>query len=121
MKECPSCFHENPDDTKACQECGYEFETGFGSEGTRMAPVEITAFSKGDLIAARYRVERELGRGGMGVVYLVSDTELRDERVAVKMVPPPSAGQHGGLGTVCGRGPHFPEAQPSLHRSGARP
>ena len=88
MKECPSCFHENPDTAKACQECGYEFTTGFGSEGTRMAPVEITAFSKGDLIAGRYRVERELGRGGMGVVYLVSDTELRDERVAVKMIHP---------------------------------
>ena len=88
MKNCPSCFHENPDNAKTCQECGYEFATGFGSEGTRMAPVEITAFSKGDLIAARYRVERELGRGGMGVVYLVSDTELRDERVAVKMVHP---------------------------------
>ena len=51
-------------------------------------PSEITAFCKGDLIAGRYRVERELGRGGMGVVYLVRDTELRDERVAVKMVHP---------------------------------
>ena len=88
MKNCPSCFHENPDDAKVCEECGYEFTTGFGSEGTHLAKVEITAFSKGELIAGRYRVVRELGRGGMGVVYLASDAELHDERVAVKMIHP---------------------------------
>ncbi|MEM7202085.1 MAG: serine/threonine-protein kinase [Planctomycetota bacterium] len=35
----------------------------------------------------RYRIERELGRGGMGVVYVGIDPEL-ERRVAVKMVPP---------------------------------
>ena len=88
MKECPACFHENPDDAKVCQSCQTEFDTEFGSEGTRIAPVGITAFSEGDLIAGRYRVVRELGRGGMGMVNLAKDSRLRDRQIALKMIHP---------------------------------
>jgi len=40
----------------------------------------------GELLFRRYRVQRELGRGGMGVVVLAHDTAL-DIPVAVKLVP----------------------------------
>ena len=41
------------------------------------------AFAPGGLIHGRYRIERELGRGGMGVVFLGRDLRL-DRPVAIK-------------------------------------
>jgi serine/threonine protein kinase len=39
-----------------------------------------------DFSATRYRLEREIGRGGMGVVYLAEDTSL-ERRTAIKALP----------------------------------
>jgi serine/threonine protein kinase/tetratricopeptide (TPR) repeat protein len=38
-------------------------------------------------LSPQYRLERELGRGGMGVVFLATDTAL-DRRVAIKVIHP---------------------------------
>jgi eukaryotic-like serine/threonine-protein kinase len=40
----------------------------------------------GQLIGGRYRIERELGEGGMGVVYLVADEQVPGERFAIKVL-----------------------------------
>ena len=47
------------------------------------AGINLTA---GELFANRYRIEQIIGRGGMGVVYKASDTQL-DEIVAIKTLP----------------------------------
>jgi TolB-like protein len=40
----------------------------------------------GEKLSGRYRIERELGEGGMGVVYLVTDEQVARETFAVKVL-----------------------------------
>src|SRR5690349_12890761 len=40
-----------------------------------------------EALVGRYSLERELGRGGMGVVYLAREVRL-DRPVAIKLLPP---------------------------------
>jgi len=40
----------------------------------------------GEKLSGRYRIERELGEGGMGVVYLVTDEQVVGETFAVKVL-----------------------------------
>ena len=44
--------------------------------------------SAGSVLSERYELVKELGRGGMGIVYEAKDKELHDKQVAVKVLPP---------------------------------
>ncbi len=48
-------------------------------------PDAIPGFAKGDVIDGRYRIERELGRGAMGVVFEATESGLA-RRVALKVI-----------------------------------
>jgi serine/threonine protein kinase len=53
---------------------------------TETDEVRTTFLSQGFLIAGRYEIEKPLGTGGMGTVYLVSDRILGEEKVAIKVL-----------------------------------
>jgi tRNA A-37 threonylcarbamoyl transferase component Bud32 len=53
---------------------------------TVMVTQEITVKAPAGLLAGRYRIERELGRGGIGVVYLARDEQMESRPVVIKVL-----------------------------------
>ncbi len=109
---CPKCRAENPETQRFCGECGTQLapiqepdippspkpsrnrepksvESGsppphWPTETLRMPVLEL---STGTTFAGRYQVIEELGHGGMGRVYKVFDTDIK-EKVALKLLKP---------------------------------
>ncbi len=85
--KCPKCHHENPDDTIYCGKCTTLLKPSENIEVTETIEVPKEELTRGITFAGRYEIIEELGKGGMGRVYRVEDTKLKQE-VALKLLKP---------------------------------
>jgi serine/threonine protein kinase/Tfp pilus assembly protein PilF len=87
--KCPKCQSENPDDTLFCGKCGTKFETEEKEAASLTKTIETPTeeLTRGSVIADRYEVIEELGKGGMGKVFRVEDKKIKEE-VALKLIKP---------------------------------
>ena len=86
--KCSRCGFKNPSDTRFCGRCAaplHADDASPGTTGTLIVPIRELA--TGTTFAHRYQVIEELGKGGMGRVYKVFDTEVR-EKLALKLLKP---------------------------------
>jgi serine/threonine protein kinase/tetratricopeptide (TPR) repeat protein len=95
--KCSRCGFENPADTRYCGQCAAPLQAPADVPGpteTLIAPVR--ELQTGATFARRYQVIEELGKGGMGRVYKVFDTEVR-EKLALKLLKPEIATDAGTI------------------------
>jgi len=107
---CPRCSQQNYPNATQCAYCGAplgpshvpsQVPGGFaatnapgfaGGTGSGAGPGEVTGVAAsqpqvGQLIDRKYRVERILGEGGMGIVYVALDVNA-DQKVVIKSIRP---------------------------------
>jgi serine/threonine-protein kinase len=83
--ECLKCHTPLPDGSKFCFACGADV-TGGGTLGASTG-IEGLMQRLQRLVEGKYRVDRMVGKGGMGAVFLAHDLTLERE-VAIKVLPP---------------------------------
>jgi len=87
--KCPKCQADNPDDTLFCGKCGTKFDTEEEAPASLTKTIETPTeeLTRGSVIADRYEVIEELGKGGMGKVFRVEDKKIKEE-IALKLIKP---------------------------------
>jgi serine/threonine protein kinase len=85
--QCPKCKAENPDTQSFCGDCGTQL--GYPKDiptHTKTLETPYPQFNPGTSLVNRYEIIREIGKGGMGEIYLAEDTNLK-RQVAIKILP----------------------------------
>src|SRR6266702_2115754 len=84
--ECLKCHTPLPDNSKFCFACGAD-QTGGGTAATTSAELAGLQGRLQRIVEGKYKIERMVGKGGMGAVFLAQDLTL-DREVAIKVLPP---------------------------------
>lgn len=102
---CPACGEATSGESRFCSACGFEIkpgassrQTGTGSpsgSGIDLNEVQeseesqptAASIAPGVIVRDRYKIERLLGQGGMGSVYLATDTTMH-RKIAIKFINP---------------------------------
>jgi serine/threonine protein kinase/tetratricopeptide (TPR) repeat protein len=87
--KCPTCQTENPSDSRYCKQCATPLHPSekIAFSVTETLHTHLKELTTGSTFAGRYQVIEELGTGGMGKVYKVFDTEVK-EKMALKLIKP---------------------------------
>ncbi len=87
--KCPKCQADNPDDTLFCGKCGAKLKAEEEAPASLTKTIETPTeeLTRGSVIADRYEIIEELGKGGMGKVFRVEDKKIKEE-VALKLIKP---------------------------------
>jgi len=101
--KCPKCQAENAETSQFCADCGTRIrghvpdspESGTPRQNSKDVRPEVTEtlqkpiqkLTTGSTFAGRFEVIEELGKGGMGRVYKVFDSKIK-EKVALKLIRP---------------------------------
>ena len=85
--KCPKCNFDNPETATFCADCGTKISLPKDVDVTETLETPKEELIRGTILANRYEIIEELGKGGMGRVYRVEDTKLKQE-VAFKLIKP---------------------------------
>ena len=86
---CPKCRLTNADTFRFCADCGTQLSSAKDIRPgvTETLQTAVRELTTGSTFAGRYQVIEELGHGGMGKVYKVFDTDVK-EKIALKVLRP---------------------------------
>ncbi|HYL56269.1 MAG TPA: serine/threonine-protein kinase, partial [Gemmatimonadales bacterium] len=82
---CFRCHTPIPENSRFCLSCGADVSGGDGPTST--SSVDVVRERLQRIVEGKYRIEKLLGKGGMGAVFLSHDLTLERE-VAIKVLPP---------------------------------